>query len=102
MMTMPPAMASRFLIRRRYASVHRLDDRTEALVPRATGVGARTPSGSASARGPATVSVPDSRVEKAISEVDDQVHDRQEHAVGQHDRHDHRIVTAGHGQDEEA
>src|SRR5262245_36672680 len=100
--TIPPATANRFRRSRRQASVHRLDDRTATPVPRATGPGARTPSGSARARGPATASVPDSGVEKAIREVDDQVHERQEYAIGQHDGHDHRVVTAGHGEYEEA
>ena len=46
--------------------------------------------------------VPDPRVESAIDEVDDEVHDGQEHAVREDDGHDHRVVAARHRLHEEA
>src|SRR5215467_1166269 len=89
--TTPPATARRLRRSRRTPSRQRLDDRGRA-------------SGweSALARRSPPRLVADAGVEDAIEEIDDKVHDRQERAVGQDDGHDHRIVSPGHRQDEEA
>src|SRR6184192_36181 len=102
MMTAPPAMASRLRRRRRTPSRHRLLGRTLSCASAATGLGARTPSGSTRGRGPAVTLITDPGVERAVGEVDDEIHDREEHAVGEHDRHDHRIGASRHREHEEA
>src|SRR5215470_7451009 len=88
--TTPPATARRLRRSRRAPSRQRLDDRGRAsgLVT----VPAR--------RSPSSL-VADAGVEDAIEEIDDEVHDGQENAVGQDDGHDHRVVAPGHRQDEE-
>src|SRR5438094_692449 len=98
----PPAMASRLRRRRRTPSRQRLVGRTVSAASTATGLGARMPSGSASGRGPAVTLIADPGVERAIGEVDDEVHDREEHAIREHDGHDHRVVAPGHREHEEA
>src|SRR5499433_472931 len=89
--TIPPATASLLRRRRRTPSRQRLEERG-----RASGAGAAT------AIATRLTSVPDPRVEDPVEQVDDKVHDRQERAIGEHNRHDHRIVPAGHRDHEEA
>src|SRR5262249_33033575 len=89
--TTPPATARRLRRSRRTPSRQRLDDRG-----RASGWVA------ALARSSSPSLVADAGVEDTIEQIDDEVHDGQERAVGQDDRHDHRVVAPGHRQDEEA
>src|SRR5215510_3692259 len=79
--TINPAMASRFRNSRRNASRVR-------LVPRGRS--------SAAARALTATSIPDTWVEDAIQELDDEVHEGQERAVDQDHGHDHRVVPPGH------
>src|SRR5215510_14224420 len=89
--TIPPATASLLRRRRRTPSRQRLEDRTRG-----------SSTGAATATATRLTSVPDPGVEDPVEEVDDEIHDRQEGAVGQNDRHNHRVVPTGHRQHEEA
>src|SRR5262245_44149895 len=91
MTTMPPTTARRLRRSRRKAPRQRLDEAGCATAARA---GIRTASAG-------TLLVPDAGVESAIDQVDDQVHSREKRAVHEDNRHDHRIVPAGHREDEE-
>src|SRR2546425_1337346 len=89
--TTPPATARRLRRSRRTPSRQRLDDRgrVSAWI-------------TALARRSSPSLVADAGVQDAIEQVDGEVHDGQERAVGEDDRHDHRIVSPGHRQNEEA
>src|SRR2546430_13605012 len=104
--TTPPAIARRFRRRRRKASRHRFDDRAVAdLASSERGLCPPNPSreeASGRGRSPPPSLISDARVENAIEQVDDEVHDGEERAVGQDHGHDHRVVATRHGQDEEA
>src|SRR6267142_6920834 len=90
-MTTPPTTARRLRRSRRTPSRQRLDDRGR-ISGCVTALARRSP--------PSLVA--DAGVEDAIEQVDSEVHDGQECAVGQDDRHDHRIDPPGHRQNEEA
>src|SRR5437867_8987288 len=99
-MTPPPAMANLLRRSRRTPSRQRLEP-VATLASAASALAARMLSGSVNGRGSAVTLIPDPGVESAIREVDEEIHDRQEHAVAQHDRHDHRVIAAGHREHEE-
>src|SRR5678816_1665321 len=80
--TTPPVTASLLRSRRRRASRHRLEPR-DAVRGRTTAPGCGR-------------LVSDAGVESAIEEVDDEVHQGEERAVDQHDRHDHRVVAVSY------
>src|SRR5438309_1574690 len=95
-MTTPPAIASRFRMSRRTPSRHRLVPRAAGRSTFEAGLCPAHPSeGEASegaveapadrdeGRSPPPGLIPDPGVERAIGEVDDEVHHRQEHAVGE-------------------
>src|SRR5689334_10956219 len=88
----PPATASLLRRRRRQASRQRLEPR-ESSRGQASAAGAGAPL--------AGTLVSDAGVNKAIGEVDQQVHEGEKYSVDEDDGHDHRIVAAGHRQDEE-
>src|SRR6266436_9711197 len=58
--------------------------------------------GAAATRSAVSRLVPDAGVDKAINEVNREIHEGQEDTVEEDYGHDHRIITAGHGEDEEA
>src|SRR5260370_13523816 len=100
--TAPPAMANRLRRSRRTPSRQRLDPRAEGPTSAASGLDARTASGSASGRGPAVTLISDPGGDRAIGEVHDEVHGRPEDAVGQYHCHAHRIDAPAHRQPEQA
>src|SRR5204862_6243462 len=104
--TTPAAIARRFRRSRRKAALHRFDYRAVAdLASSERGLFPRNPSReevSGRGRSPPPSLISDAGVENAIEQVDDEVHDGEERAVGQDHGHDHRVVATRHGQDEEA
>src|SRR5678815_3153508 len=91
MMVMPPTTASLLRTSRRHASRYRLEPRGLA---RSSAISPAGPPGNGRL-------VSDAGVDNAIQEIDGEVHDREERTVEQDHGHDHRIVTARHGQHEE-
>src|ERR1700675_4850099 len=94
MTTKPPTTASLLRMSRRQASRQRLE--LSIHVP----AHGSAPTGGGPAGEGRLVS--DAGVDKAIGQVYQEIHEGEKGAIDEHHRHDHRIIAAGHRQDEES